>query len=410
MLSLLPRLLTVPGPTARRPVLPRLTGLRFFAAALVVAYHTFPGHLPGADSSARHLVDAGFVGVSLFFVLSGFLLAYTYLDADGERLRGSARAFYRARVARVYPVYALALAVALPLFVGHVLRRLGSAADVRAGVLAGVLAPVLLQGWWPEAACQWNCPGWSLSVEAFFYAVFPLVGPWLARRRTGVAWGIALGTWGAALALALGYARVYPGATPHASPTDARAALWLAALKYHPVAHLGEFLLGIATGLAFLARRPATPARPRLLGAVAAAGGLGALVLLASGRVPYPVLHAGFLAPMFAGWIYALAAARGRATGWLAAPAVVALGEASYALYLLHVPLGGYVYQASAALGGLGGESWVVVGVYLAGCIAAALLVFRTFEEPARRWIRARGLPDARAPRRPAGSSADIAA
>src|SRR5438128_7044986 len=80
-----------------------LTGLRFLAALLVVLYHVdLASRLPLSP-----IVGIGYVGVSFFFVLSGFILAYTYLDAHG-RLNRSRGAFWGARIARVYPVYLVA--------------------------------------------------------------------------------------------------------------------------------------------------------------------------------------------------------------------------------------------------------------------------------------------------------------
>ena len=95
-----------------RPHLRALTGLRFVAAFQVLAYHGL-GTGPQSAWWMRSLVGSGYVGVSLFFVLSGFVLTYTYHDSlrDGTATRG---AFVAARVARIYPVYLLSLLVALP--------------------------------------------------------------------------------------------------------------------------------------------------------------------------------------------------------------------------------------------------------------------------------------------------------
>src|SRR5947209_20217313 len=88
-----------------------LTGLRFMAALLVVIHHYF-GIATGdygqrADPRVPTLIAAAFVGVNIFFILSGFILAYNYLDADGQ-LRITCRDFWAARFARIYPVYVLA--------------------------------------------------------------------------------------------------------------------------------------------------------------------------------------------------------------------------------------------------------------------------------------------------------------
>ena len=76
--------------STRRPDIPALTGLRAVAALLVVLFH-YKYIVPGLGQSpapGARVIQAGFVGVSLFFVLSGFILAYTYIGDDGS-LRGS---------------------------------------------------------------------------------------------------------------------------------------------------------------------------------------------------------------------------------------------------------------------------------------------------------------------------------
>ena len=142
-----------------------LTGLRFFAAAWVFAYHFLVLTVDGAPWWVQRAQNAGHAAVSLFFVLSGFVLAYNYAEplADG---RVSRARFFRLRLARVWPLYALvALAeVPLALHAGVGGARIGGprSADV-----------VGLQAWIPTITFVGNTPGWSVSVELFFYLAFP---------------------------------------------------------------------------------------------------------------------------------------------------------------------------------------------------------------------------------------------
>ncbi|MCP4503608.1 MAG: acyltransferase [Deltaproteobacteria bacterium] len=101
----------------KRVHLKMLTGIRFLAALHVVIYHLWrydAWHPPGIVLDA---VAAGPVAVTLFFVLSGFILTYTYASTDGESasLLSSSTAFWRVRFARIYPVYALGLLISLPI-------------------------------------------------------------------------------------------------------------------------------------------------------------------------------------------------------------------------------------------------------------------------------------------------------
>ena len=120
--------------------------------------------------------DHGFIAVSFFFVLSGFVLTYSYSGSDG-RMRGTRSAFYLARFARIYPAYLLAAIAAIPLFF-LALRQVHTLAGTLMRVAAGgTLVAALVQSWLPRTANYLNSPAWSLSVEAFFYLLFPLILP-----------------------------------------------------------------------------------------------------------------------------------------------------------------------------------------------------------------------------------------
>ncbi len=183
-------------PSSRR--LDSLTGLRFFAAfAVILSHQSFLGHVLGA-----RWWQFGYLGVPFFFALSGFVLAWTHRDDD------TPRAFWRRRIARVYPLY---LATLIP---GVVIALTGHAhvplsrpvADVT--VVSVVLYVVCLQAWVPT---EWainqsaNGPGWSISVEAFFYALFPLLAVRIRGlgERTIVCWvAVILVAQAAAIAIA----------------------------------------------------------------------------------------------------------------------------------------------------------------------------------------------------------------
>src|SRR5215470_16314732 len=90
----------------RKPELPALTGIRFYAALIVFLSHL--PLVPGADSLAgrRLLFNAGVVGVSFFFVLSGFILTYNYVDIFRHRLPArDYKKFVWDRLTKIYPVH-----------------------------------------------------------------------------------------------------------------------------------------------------------------------------------------------------------------------------------------------------------------------------------------------------------------
>jgi peptidoglycan/LPS O-acetylase OafA/YrhL len=362
------------GDRARRPHLPALTSLRFFAALYVVIYHLWRWDAWRAPAVVVDVVAAGPIAVTFFFVLSGFVLTWTY-ELDG-RLRGGARAFWRARAARVYPVYAFGLLVSAPVVLALWARAGGGREAFVHELVGGVAAFFMVQAFHPDFALAWNPPAWSLSAEAFFYLLFPAAAPWLLAARRPRVVGVAL--WVLSLAPSVAYLALSPDGL---DGVDHRVhAPWSDALKYHPLARLPELLLGVLAARAYLGglRLPA-------------AAGWGALfaclVVVGSGAVPYALLHNGLLAPLFVVALISLAPSAGA----LAARPLLRLGEASYALYILHVPL--FYWVAGAGERRTGEKVLERPAVAIATVLAAvviSLVVYRLFEAPLRARLRGR--------------------
>lgn len=116
------------------------------------------------------MVGLGDAAVTEFFVLSRFVLARTYLLPDGS-MKGSWRAFWSARFARIYLIYALSLVLIFQAYSTTAPRTLDEV------LWATGTTVTLTQAWWPETALAINSAAWSLSVEAFLYPVFPVLAP-----------------------------------------------------------------------------------------------------------------------------------------------------------------------------------------------------------------------------------------
>ena len=365
-----------------RPFLGELTGLRFLAAFWVLGFHT----LPREDHSPafwRSFWGAGYTGVTLFFVLSGFVLVYTYGPVGPGHIH--IRSFLSARVARLFPVYLAALVIALPEFVHTALPRAGSP-GLAAGDSAVIVAttPRMLQAWLPRIGCSWNCPGWSLSAEALFYLLFPLFALLLYWRRPRTLLLSAIGAF--ALALVCAELRAIPALDSFGFVGR------LVQSPITPLFRLPEFLLGIAIGRWYLDRRlsgvPLYPARG--LAVVIAAAATLAVVAAASTPVPASPLTGVWLLPLFAALILGLAERGNR--GILARPVAMMLGEASYALYLIHGPVHVYVLGAARRVSpdSLTAHPWEVFGAYVGIVLGASVLLYRFLERPARHALRRR--------------------
>jgi peptidoglycan/LPS O-acetylase OafA/YrhL len=354
-----------------------LDGLRAIAVALVVAYHLFPqGILPG-----------GFVGVDMFFVLSGFLITTLLLDERDRTGRIALGAFWRRRARRLVPALALVVTVcasAAWLIGGDVLTRLGwqilgaatfsynwvSLADGGSYFAAGT--PELFRNLW------------SLAVEEQFYLLWPLALPVLllvrgAKLRTLVLAAAAAGSagWMAHLVIADGaVTRAYFGTEAHAFGILLGAAL--------------------AMGMRGALRSP-SPAAPRaagrLLGVVTGAVGLAAIVGIAGApATDTAATFPGALLLASAGTTLAIAAGTWRGSWFgraLDIPPLRWFGDRSYGLYLWHWPI--LVLLTSGLLGhGAGGGPGagvpVEVGLLaLALTVAAAEASYRLVETPVRR-------------------------
>ena len=375
--------------TPKRAALPALTGLRFAAAMMVVLFHyqvLIPG-LGGSTSPASTVVHAVFVGVSLFFVLSGFILAYTYLT-PGEGMRGTTDEFWHARFARIYPVYAVALLYSAPLFIDVALFHQVGVTHLRDVIKAAILTPLLLQAWTPQKAWMWDGPAWSLSVEAFFYLLFPLIGAWLARRKKRDAVVVAIAASLAVLAGPAMFAYLRPGRLTQV--TESGYGPLVAFFKFSPIVHLPQFVLGVATGVIFLRRR--TGSRATSMSAIVSIAATAAVIiaLAVSDRVPYLFLADGILAPLFAILIYSLASGTGPVAKFLSTKTMVTLGGASYALYLIHLPLANYLTRFWFALTRGQPRGILAFAVFTLTAIGLAVVIYRFIEQPARRALRRR--------------------
>jgi peptidoglycan/LPS O-acetylase OafA/YrhL len=347
-----------------RDEFPALTGIRFPLALWIVLHHlSGPGRMLDPLTSyfpmVQTLTGAAWMALGTFFAISGFVLALGYRTAKWNRTTSCQ--YLIARFSRLYPVYLLSLLIVAPIMYRAVLNDdLGSLGD-RAWLVFNYC--FLLQGWAPLPV-DWNTPAWSLSSEVFFYACFPFAI--LLLRR--VSWPLVL--------LTLGLAFVVPVAIRLMGvPTTCK-----------PLIYLGDFLLGIgAAGLYEILKRNRIPLTGRgdwLYGPASVV----ALVLLLNND-----LFGNFLVfdtvLRFANGALILGLAFGGGLGCSAISSPLALwgGRASYAIYILHVPILWW-YKRSIAYLML---PPVAAGLLYAGIVvAASAIVWRWYEQPANTFLR----------------------
>jgi peptidoglycan/LPS O-acetylase OafA/YrhL len=170
----------------KTPEIPALTGIRAVAAWWVVAYHLreiLPKLFPLLRGPIHSLAESGYLGVDLFFVLSGFVIAYNYWERFTEFNSFEFKKFLWMRLARIYPVHCAALFVTGVLFLLVRLRNVSIASDLSNwNSVTFVQNLVLVHHWMPSAQMSWNYPAWSISCEWLAYLVFPALVLLLKNR------------------------------------------------------------------------------------------------------------------------------------------------------------------------------------------------------------------------------------
>ncbi|MGX9791865.1 acyltransferase family protein [Mycobacterium sp. MMS18-G62] len=362
-----------------------LSGLRIVAAVWVVLFHFRPlleQAAPGFRSALAPILNCGAQGVDLFFILSGFVLTWNYLDRMGESWSTRATLhFLWLRLARVWPVYVvtLHLAAAWIIFTLHVGHIPSPVADQLSAV-SYVRQVLLVQLWFQPYfdGSSWDGPAWSISAE------------WLAYLLFG--------------ALVMVIFRI-------ASATRARGLLWLAlaaslppllllsatGLFYTPWSWLPRIVMQFTAGALACAavRKLRLSGRARrgagYLSAVLLAAMVGALYYL-DAYPPAKVLDAsGFVDVLFVPLVVTLAVGTGSLPAMLSTRVMVYCGHISFGLYmvheLVHTAWNWTVAQFELTLGSDIAGKLTLVGL-LAIAVGGAAVLYHFVEEPARRWMR----------------------
>lgn len=355
-----------------KPQLAPLTSLRFFAAGALVVFHlqtVFGYQIPGVNFAPA---------VTLFFVLSGFILTYVYPNFEGQ---GAIRRFYLARFARIWPLHALTVTLALVLLPVHFSWD---------WLLANLM---LVQAWVGHLhlAMSFNGVAWTISNEAFFYVLFPLV---ILTQRWLALWWLGC--------LSILAAVIVVGNTLEPISPTAMDLGW----SWHNVSHVWppvrfiEFLAGITAARLFL--RCPIPRYSSASWSLLECACLGLLALSFSSATAGILYGSTFGTTWlgavglhwfsFAGAFPALvlvvtcfAYGGGVVSRLLSWKVLVLLGEISFATYMLHQLLANAWRHSPWWQPG-----WNPAGLLVALAVIYGLswLVWRFFENPARRGIR----------------------
>jgi peptidoglycan/LPS O-acetylase OafA/YrhL len=369
-------------PAKNRRVIPSLTGLRGVAAWLVVIAHT-DGHFAALQPA---WLEYGWrvcanLGMTTFFTLSGFVIHYNYGPSISAAGLPAVRSFLGARFARLYPLYLLAFLISSAIspmqFHSGIFnqvwpRYLTLTQDWTPTIVNGALLTTLFIG-----------GAWSISAEIALYGFYLLSARAMTALTTTRAFCAMATLTIAGLVFFGGYAgRFWLG--------DLDQQGWWLSLS--PWCRVPEFLLGALCAQLYVQVHTVaiTPSQTTFVRWIGAAGAIWIVcAFLLCYRYIY--VQAAFnFAPGIAAVMFCLASCRSRASALVENPPALAIGEASYSVYMLH----GFVLYL-VMQGDYPSIPLAIFRIAIAWALISflSLGVYRYFEAPARRFIKAYRLP-----------------
>lgn len=346
--------------------LSQLTFTRFAFCLVVVFYHyaapTIIKFYPATEPVFYYIHSF----ISYFFLLSGFILV---ISSSGKRGQPTDRQFWLNRFARVYPLYLFAFLLSLA-----AIAAVGDQPSlyIDNSLAKPALASVLLvQAWVPDYAYYSNYPGWSLSVEAFLYFLFPF----LFRALRGLSARNLITVAGLGWVLTQALQLYLNGASVSKSFINA-----------FPVFHIATFVMGICLGICFVRHFAYLKQHRKIVG-------IGSLIGMVLGsyliNTQSSLIHhfePGLFAPIFALIILYLCTQENWVVRQFSQPTAVYLGEISYGVYILQAPVAVFVRHIN--------KNWLHWNMPLAFLLLiivlllVSVLCYEYIEKPGRNWLR----------------------
>lgn len=295
------------------------------------------------------------VGVSYFFILSGFIMIVAY----GQKNKIDYLEFYKNRFARIYPLYVLGLLLYLitryHLFDGYKVLLYGLG----------------IQSWIPGEAMILNFPGWSISVEFFFYLLFPVLYNYFYSKKNKAIWIFAIVIWMVTQVFSNWYPtlEIYKG--PHTQSHEF--------LYYFPIWHVNEFLIGNLAGLYFIKNFRQKKYDLHILL-------LFLLVMVSLMFVPL-FYHNGLMALLFVPVIVLISSNNGWLTKLFSQKPLEYLGEISYAVYITHIPIL-YLLREFLRVQHCSFDIDTVFVIYIIVMLICSAIFYQCIEKPMRNILR----------------------
>jgi peptidoglycan/LPS O-acetylase OafA/YrhL len=338
-----------------------LTSLRGIAALIVIFFHAHH-HFPSDDPKLlTWIIYNGFLAVDFFFIMSGFILAYTYSKKFTRFTSQDYRSFMLKRFARIYPLhfFILVLYISIPLILYLTGRDIGGG---RYDIDAFFAKLFLIDVWWTGYQFTWNIPSWTISSELFAYLLFPFI--------------------------VIPFSRI---GKPLIIPVALCIPMMLAFLYDHfEYGSIGEGIgdLGVIRGLLEFSLGMSVyyiVIKYQLTNTVVARSAVIVSVLLFYLCVTFDVQDFIYVPICFSMFLYGLLGYKGLLHKFLENRAMVYLGDISYSVYLSHFFILDIMTKAFLKNDEIAGPVWMTS--YVLVTLFFSALSYHFVEMSSRRWI-----------------------
>jgi peptidoglycan/LPS O-acetylase OafA/YrhL len=351
--------------------LDQLTFTRFLMIMLVLFYHggggiyfNFLRQLPFSE-----ILLAAPTGVSYLYVLSGFVMALVYFRPN-EKF--DIAGYWKARFVRIYPLYLIAFLLTCYFYADTILRIKPQK------ILANIF---VVQAWIPAYSQSFNYAAWSMTVEFFFYAIFPFFTMWAYKQSTKKLISVSVIFWVVSQII---YQVLWVAYFPERKDT----------IVYNPIFHLNSFIMGVVGGIWYLREGKNQTIQAKTIFSTLFFSFMFVFIYCVVSR-KNPELFpndlqpmAGLLAPFMILFIISLSLDKSRISNMLNHPALVTLGETSYAIYILHVPIVWLFERYLHTTASISNPQQIFGASVIPMMVAIGLLAHFFVDQPLRNWLK----------------------
>lgn len=346
-----------------------LTSLRFVFALMVFFHHlifTYP-----KSEKIKWLIDniflEGNIGVTFFFILSGFILAYNYQHKFKEKALPT-RSFYYARFARIYPVHLITLLISIPISI-YIITDF----NIIKFFVKFFAQLTLTQSFVPLQSIymSFNFPAWSISNEMFFYLVFPLAIGFVTGKHRKLASLLLVGLM---LLIPIGISLT-------------NESLHFSLFFINPFMRLVDFLIGIAIFNIYNSYGDKVLKKIGFKTAEFIAVSLFIAQLLLHDYIPQGYRYSCYYWLPMSLIIYTFAFEKGWFSKFFLNKGLVYLGHISFSFYLIHILVILYFVELNKTYQFIANEA-LAIGIMFSVSLALSALSFKYFEKPINSWLR----------------------